>query len=72
MLRLTGLPPASRFPDALLVHDGEHLELRFGGAGETRTVEIPLWTLAGQDIEAAQLRLLAELQQLGYRVALNH
>jgi len=72
MLRLTGLPPASRFPDALLVHDGEQLELRFAGPGETRTIEIPLWTLAGQDIEAAQLGLLAELQRRGYRVALDH
>ena len=72
MLRLTGLPPASRFPDVLLVHDGEHLELRFAGAGEIRTIEIPLWTLAGQDIEAAQLGLLAELQRRGYRVALDH
>jgi hypothetical protein len=72
MLRLTGLPPAGRFPDALLVRDVEHLELRFGGAGQTRTIEIPLWTLAGQDIEAAQLRLLAELQQRGYRVTVDH
>jgi hypothetical protein len=68
---LTGLPPASRYPDALLVRDGQHLELRFGGAGETRTVEIPLWTLEGQDIEAVQLRLLAALQERGYRVALD-
>lgn len=72
MLRLTGLPPASRFPDAVLVRDVQHLELRFGGTGETRTVEIPLWTLAGQDIEATQLWLLAQLQQRGYRVALEH
>jgi hypothetical protein len=68
---LTGLPPASRYPDALLVRDGQHLELRFGGAGETRTVEIPLWTLEDQDIEAVQLRLLAALQERGYRVALD-
>ena len=55
MLRLTGLPPASRF----------------GGADETTTVGIPLWTLKGQDIEAAQLWLLAELEQRGYRARLE-
>jgi hypothetical protein len=71
MLRLTGLPPASSYPDALLVQDERHLELRFSGAGETRTIEIPLWTLEGQDIEAARLRLLAELQERGYRVTLD-
>ena len=72
VLRLTGLPPANRFPDAVLGQDDEsHLELRFGGAGDTRTVEIPLWTLEGQDVEAAQLWLLAELRQRGYRVTLE-
>ena len=68
---MTGLPPASRFPDAFLIQDDGRIELRFGGAGDTGTVEIPLWTLEGQDVEAAQLRLLAELRQLGYRVTLD-
>jgi hypothetical protein len=68
VLRLMGLPPPSRFPDVVLVQDEGRLELRFGGAGDTRTVEIPLWTLEGQDVEAAQLWLLAELRQRGYRV----
>jgi hypothetical protein len=71
MLRLTGLPPAGRFPDALLAHDDEGLELRFGGAGDTRTIEIPLWTLEGEDVEEVELRLLAELQLRGYRVVLD-
>lgn len=66
-----GLPPASRFPDAVLTHADGSLELRFGGAGETRIVEVPLWTLEGDDLEAAQLWLLAELQQRGYRVTLE-
>jgi len=45
--------------------------VHFGGAGDTRIVEIPLWTLEGQDVEAAQLWLLAELQHRGYRVTLE-
>jgi hypothetical protein len=71
MMRFTGLPPATRFPDVALVRGEEHLELRFTGADDTRTLEIPLWTLEGQDIEAAELRLLAELQARGYRAALE-
>jgi len=63
-----GLPPASRFPDVMLVQDEDRVELRFAGAGDTSTVEIPLWTLAGQDPERAQLLLLAELRRRGYRV----
>jgi hypothetical protein len=66
-----GLPPVSRFPDAVLGHGEGQLELRFGGAGDSKTVEIPLWTLEGQDVEAAQLWLLAELQHRGYRVTLE-
>lgn len=66
-----GLPPASHFPDALLVQEEGRFELRFGGAGDTRTVQIPLWTLEGQDVEAAQLWLLAELRRRGYRVMLE-
>jgi hypothetical protein len=63
-----GLPPASRFPDVMLVQDEDRVELRFAGAGDRSTVEIPLWTLAGQDPERAQLLLLAELRRRGYRV----
>ena len=70
MLRLTGLPPVSGFPNVAVERDGEGLVLRFGGAGAERTIEIPLWTLEGQDLETAQLSLLARLQDLGYRVSL--
>jgi hypothetical protein len=66
-----GLPPASRFPDAVLTQDAAGFELRFSGTGDTTTIEVPLWTLEGQDVEAAQLRLLAELRQRGYRATLK-
>jgi len=55
----------------VLVQDADRLELRFGGAGDTRTIEIPLWTLDGQDVEAAELWLLAELRRRGYTVTLE-
>lgn len=68
---MMGLPPASRFPDVVLAPKAAGFELRFSGTGDTTTFEIPLWTLEGQDVEAAQLRLLAELRQRGYRVTLE-
>ncbi len=71
MLRLTGLPAARRFPDATLLRHEDRFELRFDGMGETTTIEIPLFTLEGEDLEAAQLRLLAALQQRGYRASLR-
>ena len=71
MLRLTGLPPAGRFPDATLRRHEDRLELRFDGMGEATTLEIPLFTLEGEDLEATQLRLLADLQQRGYRASLQ-
>jgi hypothetical protein len=55
----------------VLVHDGDRLELRFCGTGDTRTMEIPLWTLEGQDVEAVELWLLTELQRRGYSVTLE-
>jgi hypothetical protein len=71
MLRLMGLPPPGAFPDVAVERDAAGLVLRFGGgAGDERTVEVPLWTLEGQDPEAAQLSLLARLQELGYRASL--
>jgi hypothetical protein len=70
MLRLMGLPPPGAFPDVAVERDAAGLVLRFGGAGDERTVEVPLWTLEGQDPEAAQLSLLARLQELGYHASL--
>jgi hypothetical protein len=34
-------------------------------------MEIPLWTLEGQDVEAVELWLLTELQRRGYSVTLE-
>lgn len=69
MLRLTGLPALGTFPDVAVERCADGLLLRFTGAGHVRTIEVPLWTLEGQDPEAAQLSLLARLQELGYRAS---
>jgi hypothetical protein len=66
MLRLMGLPRVERFPEATVLRDGERILIRFGGLAEEQTMSVPLRYVGG-DEEAAELRLLAQLQQIGYK-----
>jgi hypothetical protein len=66
MLRLMGLPRVESFPEATVVRDGERILIRFGGLAEEQTMSVPLRYVGG-DEEAAELRLLAQLQQIGYK-----
>ncbi len=66
MLRLTGLPPVSRYPMATVTRDGESIVIHFGGLSEEQTMSVPLKYVGG-DEEAAELRLLAQLQEIGYQ-----
>ena len=66
MLRLTGLPSVERYPEAAVARDGESITLRFGGLGDEQSMSVPLKYVGG-DEESAELRLLAQLQQTGYR-----
>jgi hypothetical protein len=50
---------------------GDGLELRFHGSEAARTIDVPGWTLEGEDVEGVQLRLLAELGRRGYRATLE-
>jgi hypothetical protein len=65
MFRITGLPPVARYPEATSARDAENLLVRFGGLGEEQTLVVPLKYVGG-DAEEAELRLLAQLQQIGY------
>ena len=67
MLRLVGLPSVARYPEASVTREGEHLIIRFGGLDGEQTMSVPLKYVGG-DEEAAELRLLAQLQHIGYRV----
>jgi hypothetical protein len=67
-LRLMGLPHVARYPEAVVSREGESIELRFGGLGDEQTMSVPLEYVGAEDEEAAELRLLARLQQIGYRV----
>jgi hypothetical protein len=67
MLRLTGLPHLARYPEATVTRNADHLRIVFGGLGREQTMSVPMRYVGG-DEEEAELRLLAQLQQIGYRV----
>jgi hypothetical protein len=67
MLRLTGLPHVARYPEATVTRGADHLRIVFGGLGKEQTMSVPLRYVGG-DEEEAELRLLARLQEIGYRV----
>ncbi len=62
-----GLPAVARYPEATVTRGEEHLTILFGGLGRQQTMSVPLKYVGG-DEEEAELRLLAQLQQIGYRV----
>jgi hypothetical protein len=67
-LRLMGLPNVARYPEATVTREDERLLIRFGGRDHEQTMGIPLKYVNAEDEETAELLLLAQLQQIGYRV----
>jgi hypothetical protein len=63
-----GLPNIARYPEATVVREDTSILIRFSGPyyGEQR-MSVPLQYVGG-DAETAELRLLAQLQQIGYKV----
>lgn len=66
-MRLTGLPNVVRYPEAEVSRDEETITIRFGGLDREQTMTVPLKYVGG-DEEAAELWLMARLQEIGYRV----
>ncbi|CAN5659659.1 hypothetical protein BH24ACT18_BH24ACT18_23010 [soil metagenome] len=66
-MRLTGLPNVARYPEAEVSRDEETITIRFGGLDGEQTMTVPLKYVGG-DEEAAELWLMARLQEIGYRV----
>ena len=66
-MRLTGLPSVARYPEAEVSRSGEAITIRFGGLGQEQAMSVPLKYVGG-DEEAAELRLMARLQEIGYEV----
>ena len=63
-----GLPNVARYPEAIVARDETSVHIRFSGPyyGEQK-MSVPL-AYVTEDAEAAELRLLAQLQQIGYKV----
>jgi hypothetical protein len=69
MLRLTGLPARTRCPRATVRRGPGRIELRFLGPDCDEGLDVDLGLLGpDQDPEAAELRLLARLEELDYEV----
>jgi hypothetical protein len=65
VLRLTGLPNVARYPVATVTRDGAQISIHFSGLHGEQTMLVPLKYVGG-DAEEAELRLLAQLQRIGY------
>jgi hypothetical protein len=62
-----GLPNVARYPEATVARDETSILIHFGGPFGDQKMNVPLEYVGG-DAEAAELRLLAQLQQIGYNV----
>jgi hypothetical protein len=69
MLRLMGLPARTRCPQATVRRSEAGIELRFQGPDCDEGLDVDLERLGpDEDLEAVELRLLAQLEALGYAV----
>ena len=69
MIRLTGLPAPSRCPDATVGRSEDRIEILFdGGPGDPVRMDVEHRFLGDADPEEEELRLLARLTEMGYRV----
>jgi hypothetical protein len=73
MLRLMGLPHVARFPKATVTREEDYFQLLFHGEEHSRRVDVDLRCMDdADDLEATELRLLARLKELGYKVERPH
>ena len=68
MLRLTGLPSPTRYPDAIVGTEGGSIAIEFRGPHGVRKMVVPLEYVGTDDRELSELELLADLKRLGYAV----
>ncbi len=62
-----GLPNVTRYPEATVFRDETSILVLFGGPYGEQKMNVPL-PYVGGDAETAELRLLAQLQNIGYRI----
>ena len=68
MIRLTGLPARSRCPDVTVARGEDRIAIVFSGPGSEVRMDVEHRFLGDADPEQEELRLLAALRELGYRV----
>jgi hypothetical protein len=68
VIRLTGLPATSRCPDVVVTGHADRIEIVFSGAAGRVEMDVEHRFLGDADPEAEELRLLARLAEMGYRV----
>jgi hypothetical protein len=68
VIRLNGLPSPSRCPDVRVARAADRIEIVFSGPSHELRVTVENRSLGDADPEAEELRLLARLGELGYRV----
>jgi hypothetical protein len=68
MIRLTGLPALSRCPDVTVSGLADRIEVVFSGPSHQVVMDVAHRLLDGADPEEEELRLLARLAGMGYRV----
>ena len=61
------LPKVACYPEATVTREDERLIIYFGGRDHEQTMSVPLRYVNAKDLEAAELMLLAQLQQTDYR-----
>lgn len=61
------MPDVARYPEAEVSRNEEAITIRFGGLGREQAMTVPLKYVGG-DEEAAELWLMARLQEIGYEV----
>lgn len=66
-MRLMGLPNVARYPEATVLRYETRIVILFSGPHGEQKMGVPLKYVGG-DAEAAELWLLAQLQQIGYSV----
>ena len=62
-----GLPNVARYPEATVARDETSIIIHFAGPYGEQKMSVPLQYVGG-DAEAVELRLLAQLQHIGYSV----
>jgi hypothetical protein len=68
VIRLTGLPSRSRCPDVEVRRNEGLIEIVFSGPHAELRMDVEERFLGGADLEGEELRLLARLSEMGYRV----